>query len=67
MVDVDTGEVLGPNKPGELWLRGPQVMKGYLNKPEETRKAIDEQGWLHTGINNGELWTLIVLCILYNF
>ncbi len=40
---LPTGEI------GELCLRGPQVMKGYWNHPEETAKIIDEQGWLHTG------------------
>ncbi|HOX72583.1 AMP-binding protein [Dokdonella sp.] len=34
---------------GELCVRGPQVMKGYWNRPEETAKIIDAQGWLHTG------------------
>ncbi|NND92377.1 MAG: AMP-binding protein [Granulosicoccus sp.] len=34
---------------GELCLRGPQVMKGYWNRPEETARTIDEDGWLHTG------------------
>jgi long-chain acyl-CoA synthetase len=34
---------------GELWLRGPQVMQGYWNQPEETRKTITEDGWLRTG------------------
>lgn len=41
--DVATGES------GEIWLRGPQVMKGYLNKPEETAKVITEDGWFRTG------------------
>ena len=34
---------------GELWVKGPQVMKGYWNRPEETAKAIDARGFLETG------------------
>jgi len=49
LVDVASGEVLGPNQEGELWVRGPQIMKGYLNNPEATARTIDQDGWLHTG------------------
>ncbi len=49
IVDVTTGEDLPPGRPGELWIRGPQVMKGYHNRPEATADMIDEEGWLHTG------------------
>jgi len=49
IVDVDTGKDLGPGKRGEVWIRGPQVMLGYLNQPEATAATIDEEGWLHTG------------------
>jgi len=49
IVDVHTGEPVGPGERGELWIRGPQVMTGYLNQPEATADAIDEDGWFHTG------------------
>ena len=52
VVDVDTGETKGPNQRGELWVMGPQVMKGYLNNLEATLKTIkneDNQEWLLSG------------------
>ena len=45
----EAGNELPPGKPGELCIRGPQVMKGYWNRPEETAAVIDEEGWLRTG------------------
>jgi long-chain acyl-CoA synthetase len=38
-----------PGQPGELWVRGPQVMRGYWNRPDETAKALAPDGWLRTG------------------
>jgi len=49
VIDPATGEDLGVGQEGELWVRGPQVMKGYLNNDEATRNTIDDEGWLHTG------------------
>ncbi|CAK9136058.1 unnamed protein product [Ilex paraguariensis] len=49
VVDWITGCFLPPGSMGELWLRGPGVMKGYLNNLEATISTIDIDGWLHTG------------------
>ena len=50
LVAVDTARpVTGPGQDGELWIRGPQIMKGYLNRPEDTASAVDGEGWYHTG------------------
>jgi long-chain acyl-CoA synthetase len=43
------GSELPIGQKGELWVKGPQVMRGYWNRPEETQKAITEDGWLKTG------------------
>ena len=47
---VDEAEkILGPNQDGELWIRGRNVMKGYLNKPAETAAVLTADGWFKTG------------------
>ncbi|HEX2809738.1 MAG TPA: AMP-binding protein, partial [Kineosporiaceae bacterium] len=49
IVDPVTGEDLPDDVDGELWIRGPQVMKGYLNNEKATADTLDTDGWLHTG------------------
>ena len=49
LVDPSTGKEVPLGEPGEILVKGPMVMKGYLNKPEETKKAIDSDGYIHTG------------------
>jgi|JI61114BRNA_FD_contig_31_6400882_length_2495_multi_3_in_0_out_0_2 long-chain acyl-CoA synthetase len=45
----DDGKLVPLGEAGELCIRGPQVMDGYWQRPEETAKVIDQEGWLHTG------------------
>ena len=48
LVGADGNDV-GDDETGEIWIRGPQVMKGYLGRPADTDATIDRDGWLHTG------------------
>ncbi len=49
IIDLVTGETLGPGQKGEFCSRGYHIMKGYYKMPEATAQAIDADGWLHTG------------------
>ncbi|KAJ4952151.1 hypothetical protein NE237_028983 [Protea cynaroides] len=49
VVNPISGFSMPPGKSGELWLRGPGIMKGYLNNEDATKDTIDKDGWLHTG------------------
>ncbi|CAK8569756.1 unnamed protein product [Lathyrus sativus] len=49
IVDTETGKPLPVNRTGELWLRGPTIMKGYFSNEEATSSTINSEGWLRTG------------------
>ena len=49
IVNTETGEEVPLGEPGEILVAGPLVMPGYHNKPEETKNAIDKDGYMHTG------------------
>jgi len=49
VVDVASQCDVGSDELGEVWVRGPQIMKGYLNNPVASAQMVDRQGWMHTG------------------
>jgi len=49
IVDVVSGTDLGHDERGELLVRGPNVMRGYLNRPAESQAMLQSDGWMHTG------------------
>ncbi|KAJ3327213.1 hypothetical protein HDU93_002089 [Gonapodya sp. JEL0774] len=49
VVDPDTGKLVGFNKEGELWFKGPNVCKGYINNPEATKGSFTDDGFYKTG------------------
>ena len=49
IIDIETGRSLGPNEEGELVLKGPQVMLGYLDAADKTAECLSKDGWLRTG------------------
>jgi long-chain acyl-CoA synthetase len=48
-ISTESGQEAKVGEPGEIWIRGPQVMAGYWNRPDETKKAVTYDGWFKSG------------------
>ena len=59
IVDPETGRELGQGERGEIWMRSPSIMAGYLNRPQATADTVDRDGWLHTGQSNRYLTVVL--------
>ncbi len=63
LVDPETGQEVGVGERGELWVKGPNVMREYLNNPTATASTLDADGFLHTGdvavINEAGVYTIV--------
>ncbi len=55
IISTEDGHICGPNETGEVCIKGPMLMKGYLNRPKESADMIDSDGFLHTG-----MWPLLI-------
>ena len=49
IVHIESGEALGPHETGELWMQGPQGMKGYYNNPKAAKDTLTADGWVKSG------------------
>jgi len=60
LIDTESGKECAAGDHGEICVRGPQLMLGYLNNPTATAATIDSDGWLHTG------WYHCTVCVVGN-
>ena len=59
IVDLQTGDALGPNEEGEILHKSEYMMTGYRGDPSSTAATFNDEGWLHTGKNHEEYHLLI--------